>query len=87
MFGEQTGTYRIKTGFYGLTDMPKEFQKIMDNTLQSLSGVFFFLDNILIVSKGSVVEHNYFVEKVIVRLDDENFALKLSKFKLFLDEL
>ena len=32
---EQTGTYRFKTGFYGLTDMPKEFQKAMDNTLQS----------------------------------------------------
>ena len=24
--GEFTGTYRFKTGFYGLTDMPKEFQ-------------------------------------------------------------
>ena len=33
------------------------------------------------------MEHNYLVEKVIVRLDDENFAPKLSKFKLFLDEL
>ena len=35
--GEQTGTYRFKTGFYGLTDMPKEFQKAMDNTLLGLS--------------------------------------------------
>ena len=24
--GEHTGTYRFKTGFYGLTDMPEEFQ-------------------------------------------------------------
>ena len=40
--GEQTGTYRFKTGFYGLTDMPKKFQKAMDNTLQGLSGVFCF---------------------------------------------
>ena len=31
--GEQTGTYRFKTGFYGLTDKPKKFQKAMDNTL------------------------------------------------------
>ena len=30
---EQTGAYRFNTGFYGLTDMPKEFQKAMDNTL------------------------------------------------------
>ena len=39
--GEQTGTYHFKTGFYGLTFMPKEFQKVMDNNLQRLSGVFF----------------------------------------------
>ena len=32
--GEATGTYRFKTGFYGLTDMPTEFQNAMDCTLQ-----------------------------------------------------
>ena len=26
--GDMTGTYRFKTGFYGLTDMPAEFQKL-----------------------------------------------------------
>ena len=25
LFGEASGTYRFKTGFYGLTDMPTEF--------------------------------------------------------------
>ena len=49
--GESTGTYRFKTGFYGLTDLPKEFQKAMDNTLQNIRGVICFLDDILIVSK------------------------------------
>ena len=28
--GEGTGTYRFITGFYGLTDMPTAFQKVMD---------------------------------------------------------
>ena len=32
--GEALGTYRFKTGFYGLTDMPTKFQKAMDCTLQ-----------------------------------------------------
>ena len=27
--GDMTGTYRFKTGFYGLTDMPAEFEKAM----------------------------------------------------------
>ena len=26
--GKATGTYRFRTGFYGLTDMPNEFQKL-----------------------------------------------------------
>ena len=49
--GEFTGTYRFKTGFYGLTDMPKEIQKAMYNRIQGIQGVFCFLDVILIVSK------------------------------------
>ena len=85
--GEQTGTYRFKTGFYGLTDMPKEFQKAMVNTLQALSGVFCFLDDILIVSKGSILDHNILVDKVITRLDEEGFALKLSKCDFSLNQL
>ena len=50
----------------------------MNNTLQGLSGVFCFLDDILIVSKGSVVHQNILVEKVFDRLDEEGFALKIS---------
>ena len=85
--GEQTGTYRFKTGFYGLTDMLKEFQKAMDNTLQGLSGVFCFLDHILIISKGSILDHTILVDKVITRLDEEGFALKLSKYDFSLNQL
>ena len=67
--GEATGTYHFKTGFYGLTDMPIEFQKAMDCTLQGLEGVICYLDDILIVTKGDVQEHNELVEKVMKRLD------------------
>ena len=31
--GKPTGTYRFRTGFYGLTTMPAEFQRVMDTTL------------------------------------------------------
>ena len=85
--GEQTGTYRFKTGFYGLTDMPKEFQKVMNNILQGLSGVFCFLDDILIVSKGSVMDHNILVIKVFAQLDEEGLALKLSKCDFSMNQL
>ena len=34
--GDMTSTYRFQTGFYGLMDMPVEFQKGMDYTLLGL---------------------------------------------------
>ena len=77
--GDMTGTYRFQTGFYGLTDMPAEFQKAMDYTLIGLENTYCFLDDILIVSKGSLNEHKNYVMKCLQRLDDENFRINLPK--------
>ena len=54
--GDMTGTYRFKTGFYGLTDRVAEFQKqkAIDCTLAGLTNTFCFLDDILIVSRGRI---------------------------------
>ena len=41
--GESTGTFRFVTGFYGLTVMPTEFQKVMDLLLVKFREVFVFL--------------------------------------------
>ena len=68
LYGEVTDTtYRFKTRLYGLTDMLTEFQKAMDCTLNVLEGV---IDNILIVTKGDVSDHNLLVDKVMRRLDE-----------------
>ena len=77
--GDMTGTYRFQTGFYGLTDMPAEFQKAMDYTLIGLQNRYCFLDDILIVSKGSLNEHTSYVMKCLQRLDDENLRINLPK--------
>ena len=66
--GDMTGTYRFQTGFYGLTDMPAE----LENT-------YCFLDDILIVSKGSLNEHKNYVMKCLQRLDDKNLRINLPK--------
>ena len=47
--GECTGTYRFKTGFYGLTDMPTEFQITIDYTLIGLQKTYCFLNDNIIV--------------------------------------
>ena len=74
-----TGTYRFQTRFCGLTDMPAEFQKAMDYTLICLKNTCCFLDDILIVSKGSLEEHKSYVMKCLKRLDDENLRMNLPK--------
>ena len=55
--GQTTGTYAFRTGYYGLTTMPPEFQKIMDRILHETTNTFSFIDDILIVTKGSKEEH------------------------------
>ena len=55
--GQVTVTYRFLTGFYRLADMPAEFQKAMDRTINHAKNTFCFLDDILIVSKGEKTEH------------------------------
>ena len=81
--GQATGTYRFLTGFYGLADMPAEFQKAMDRTLYHSKNTFCFLDDILIVSKGEAKDHEKLVRNVLQKLDDENLALKITKCEFF----
>ena len=76
--GQATGTYRFLTGFYGLADMPA-----MDRTLNHAKNTFCFLDDILIVSKGSKQEHEKLIKNVLEKLDKENLALKLFKCEFF----
>ena len=47
----------------------------------------FFLDDILIVSKGEKAEHEKLVLDVLKKLDDENLALKLTKSEIFQTEV
>ena len=44
--GKATGTYRFLNGFYGLTDLPATFQKMMDTTLDGLDSTNAFVDDI-----------------------------------------
>ena len=55
--GATTGTYAFKTGFYGPTIMPPEFQKIMDKIVRKKTKTFAFIGDILTVTKGSKADH------------------------------
>ena len=60
---KSTGTYCFKNGFYGLTSMPAEFQKVIDNLLKEFPQSSAFVDDILIASKGTKIEHIALVKK------------------------
>ena len=74
---EETCTYRFITGFYRLTDMPAGFQKVMDYTLVGLKNTHCFLDDIIIVSRGSKEDHLNLVYKCLKKLDDDNLRINL----------
>ena len=85
--GKATGTYKFVTGFYGLTVMPTEFQKAMDTELANIPNTYVFLDDILVVTKGSKENHYKVVETVLTKLNKANVRLKWEKCNLAQNEI
>ena len=77
--GNATQTYRFINGFYGLTDMPATFQKAIHYTVNNINSAHAFLDDIIIIAKGSRDNHEKEIMKVLSRLDKENLAISLHK--------
>ena len=73
--GNATGTYQVQTGFYGPTDMPAEFQKAIDITVTNCNNTYAYLDDILVVTKWSVVLHRQKLQAVLTKLDKKNLAI------------
>ena len=73
--GDVTGSYCFKTGFYGLGNTPNEFQRIRDRLTEKLSNTHCYLDDILIVTVGSVEDHRKLVINVLKKLDVEGLAI------------
>ena len=85
--GNATGTYRFINGFYGLTDMPATFQKVMDFTLININSAHAFLDDIIIITKGSLSDHEKELDKVLTRIDNESLAINLQKCEFAVTEI
>ena len=56
--------------------MPAEFQRVMDISFSEFPQAHAFIDDILVVTKGSEIEHISAVEKILRKLDRENLSLK-----------
>ena len=59
--------------------MPATFQRTLDRTLEIIYKKFNFLEDILIIIKGSLSDHELDIEKVLSSLNKENLAKKVEK--------
>ena len=59
--------------------MPAEFQKTMDYKIIGLQNTYCFLDDIIIVSTDTEVDHLAYVFKCLKKLDEDNLRIKLQK--------
>ena len=67
--GEFTRIFEFKTGFYGLTHLPVEFQKAMHNTFVGLQNIYCFLVDIIIVNTGPESDHLTYVVEGLRKLN------------------
>ena len=59
--------------------MPATFQKTIDVILRNCHNKFAFLDDILLIRKSSIADHEKELDKILYLLDKENLAKKLQK--------
>ena len=85
--GETTGTYRFLTGFYGLGEMPSEFQRVVDSLLKNIPFTNCYIGDILVASRGSLKEHKSIVYKILSILDENNMAVKWGKCAFFKSDI
>ena len=60
---------------------------MMDTTLDGLNSTNAFLDHIIIISKGTLEQHEKEIDKTLKRLDDVNLAISVHKCEFGLTEI
>ena len=63
---------------------PRVFQKLMDTVLQGISGVTYYIDDIL-VSSADEESHLHTLEEVFNHFEKHAFRLKLQKCEFLLE--
>ena len=80
-----TGYYRFLKGFYGLADIPTIFQEKIDQTLENKHPAW--LDDILIVTKGTKEQHKRELTEVLTKLENAGYRLSENKSEFFKSEI
>ncbi|MGL4850979.1 MAG: pol polyprotein, partial [Clostridium sp.] len=80
------GQYEFNRMPFGLSNAPREFQRIMTEKLKDFDFVKIFVDDILIFSK-TLKDHTEHVEKVLKRLLEEGISVNYAKSSFGLQEV
>ena len=72
---------------FGLKQAPSHFSKIMHHVLGDMENTLFYLDDIIIFSKGSKQKHLDCLKKVLTRLHAVNLKINVAKCDFFKREL
>ena len=78
------GYYRFLKGFYGPADIPTIFQEKIDRTLGHQATVW--LDDIIIVTRGTKEEHNRIVYSVLSKRENEGYRASKKKSNFYQKE-
>ena len=84
--GNTTGMYKFLKGFYGLTDLPATLQRMTDTTLDGINTTNTFLDDIIIITKDTIENHEQEIDKTLNRLNEENRGISLHKCEFGLNK-
>ena len=87
LHGHRRGIHRIlpfPKGFYGLAKIPTIFWEQIDETLELKHPAW--LDDIIIVTKGSAEKHGTEVKETMKKLEEAGYRLKPKKCEFFKKE-
>ena len=80
IWGKSTGTFRLKTSFYGLATMQAEFQRVMDSIFSEFLHAHAFIDNIYFLKDRKLNTYRR-SRKKLKKLDKLNMAQNLTMCK------
>ena len=83
--GNFTGSYRFLKGFYGLGDIPTIFRETIDKTPENKQPAW--LDDILVVTKGTKEQHKRELIDVITKLENAGYRLSENKTEILKSEI
>mmetsp|Transcript_17193 Transcript_17193/g.56962 ORF Transcript_17193/g.56962 Transcript_17193/m.56962 type:complete len:891 (-) Transcript_17193:657-3329(-) len=81
------GKYQYRRIPFGLVDSANQFQKFLESVLQGLENCLSYIDDVCLISYGSLERHERLLRQALDRFRKEQLFVKKSKCKLFHSEI